>query len=81
MSVGIPVLASQSHGGINEILSNKKFGLIFDKESTLERYLDDIYKKKLLFKLNKTQTISHLNNFSLKKNVENYNKILNKLFK
>ena len=81
LSVGIPVLASQSHGGINEILSNKKFGLIFDKESTLERYLDDIYKKKLLFKLNKTQTISHLNNFSLKKNVENYNKILNKLSK
>ena len=81
MSVGIPVLASQSHGGINEILSNKKFGLIFNNESLLEKYLDNIYNKKLFFKLNKAQIISHLNNFSLKKNVENFNKILNKLSK
>ena len=81
LSVGIPVLASQSHGGINEILSNKKFGLIFNNESLLEKYLDDIYNKKLSFKLNKAQIISHLNNFSLKKNVENFNKILNKLAK
>ena len=81
MSVGIPVLASQSHGGINEILSNKKFGFIFDKETLLEKYLKDIYNKKIIIKLNKSQIINHLNNFSLKKNVENYDKLLCKLSK
>lgn len=81
LSVGIPVLASQSHGGINEILSNKKFGFIFDKETLLEKYLKDIYNKKIIIKLNKSQIINHLNNFSLKKNVENYDKLLCKLSK
>ena len=61
--MGIPVLASQSYGGINEILSNKNFGLIFDKESLLEKYLKDIYNKKLIFKLNKSQIINHLKKF------------------
>ncbi len=81
LSVGIPVLASQSYGGINEILSNKNFGLIFNKESVLEKYLKDIYNKKLIFKLNRSQIISHLNNFSSKKSVKNYDKLLKKLSK
>ncbi len=81
LSVGIPVLASQSYGGINEILSNKNFGLIFDKESLLEKYMKDIYSKKLIFKLNKSQIINHLKKFSLKKSIENYDKLLKKLSK
>ncbi len=81
LSVGIPVLASQSHGGINEILSNKNFGLIFNKESLLEKYLKNIYKKKLKFKLNRSQITNHLNNFSLKKSVKNYDKLLKRLSK
>lgn len=81
LSVGIPVLASQSYGGINEILSNKKFGLIFNKESLLEKYLKNIYNKKLIFKLNKSQVKKHLNNFSLKNSVKNYDNLLKKLSK
>ena len=79
--MGIPVLASQSYGGINEILSNKNFGLIFNKEILLEKYLKDIFNKKLKFKLNRSHLINHLNNFSLKKSVKNYDKLLKRLSK
>ena len=79
--MGIPVLASQSFGGINEILSNKNFGLIFNKKSLLEKYLKDIYNKELTFKLNRSQMINHLNKFSQKKSVKNYDQLLRKLSK
>ena len=81
LSVGVPVLASQSYGGINEILSNKNFGLIFNNRRLLEKYLKDIYNKKLMIKINRSQVINHLNNFSVKKNIENYDKLLKNLSK
>jgi len=81
LSVGVPVLASQSYGGINEILPNKNFGLIFNNVNLLKKYLKEIYKKRLIFKFNRSKIMSHLNNFSLKKNVENYDRFLKKLSK
>lgn len=81
LSVGIPVLASQSHGGINEILPNKSFGLIFNEESMLEKYLKKIYNRKLIFRFNKSKIENHLNNFSIKENVKNYNELFKKLTK
>ncbi len=81
LSVGVPVLASQSYGGINEILSNKNFGLIFNNRRLLEKYLKDIYNKKLMIKINRSQVMNHLNNFSVKKNIENYDKLLKNLSK
>jgi glycosyltransferase involved in cell wall biosynthesis len=45
-SMGIPIISSQSHGGINEILSNGKFGEIyhggyFDLASKIKNYIND----------------------------------------
>ncbi len=81
LSVGIPVLASQSYGGINEILSNKNFGLIFNSKNLLEKYLKNINNGRLKFKLDHYKLKKHLNNFSVKKNVENYEKLFRELTK
>lgn len=81
LSMSIPVLATQSYGGINEILSNRNFGLIFNKESLLEKYLKNIYNRKLVFKTNRYQITNHLNKFSLKKNINCYDKLFKKLSK
>ncbi len=79
-SLGIPVISSQSHGGINEILSNGKFGEIyyngyFDLASKIKNYINDpkifIQKAKLA---QKNVLKFNLNNH--KKKFENlFNKI------
>ena len=75
LSNGIPVLASQSHGGINDIINNKKFGYIYKNEKDLMKILLNIYNKKKTFKLNKRETIAHLKNFSLSKSIKQYSKV------
>lgn len=69
---GIPVIASQSHGGINEIIKNKNFGLIYNNDQELEIILKKIIYKKLKFKKNKTLLKNHLKNFSEQNNVKKY---------
>ena len=46
ISLGIPVIASQSHGGINEIIKNKNFGFIYNNDFELEIILKKIIGKK-----------------------------------
>jgi glycosyltransferase involved in cell wall biosynthesis len=75
LSNGIPVLASQSHGGINDIINNKKFGYIYKNEKDLMKILLNIYNKKKTFKLNKRETIAHLKKFSLSKSIKQYSKV------
>ncbi len=72
ISSGIPVIASQSHGGINEIIKNKNFGLIYNNDHELEIILKKIIYKKLKFKKNKTLFKNHLKNFSEQNNVKKY---------
>ena len=79
ISVGVPVVASQSHGGINEILNNKKFGLIYKNEAELIYILNSILKKKIKFNLTKYKIYKHLKNFSEKNNVKKYNKLFEKI--
>ncbi len=75
LSSGVPVIASQSFGGINDIIKNKKFGIIYNKKSDLKKNLDKILLKKITFKISKNVVYKHLNNFSEKKSTEKYQKI------
>ena len=79
LSVGVPVLASQSYGGINEIINDKKIGIIYQNKDQLKKKLNLINKNKLNFKMNKQKINKHLENFSEKKNVKSYEKVFLKL--
>ena len=52
ISVGVPVLASQSYGGINEIINEKRLGFIYQSKNQLKKKLNLIYRNKLNFKIN-----------------------------
>ncbi len=75
ISSGIPVIASQSHGGINEIIKNKKFGLIYNNDLELEIILKKIIDKKISFKKNKILFKNHLKTFSVNNNVKKYSNL------
>ncbi len=75
LSSGVPVIASQSFGGINDIIKNKKFGIIYNKKSDLRKTLDKVLLKKITFKISKNVVYKHLNNFSEKKSTEKYQKL------
>ena len=75
LSLGIPVIASQSYGGINEIIKNKNFGLIYNNDTELEIILLKILENKLKFKSNRNLIDRHLQNFSENINVKKYSKV------
>ena len=60
--VGIPIIASQSHGGINEILSKGKGGTIYKNSQDLKRLIEKFYNdRKILSKNLKLQKKNLLN--------------------
>ncbi len=80
INYNIPILSSQSGGGINEILSNGKFGVLFKNNSNA-----DLIKKLKLFIQNENlyfnKTIKakkSLKRFLLKKCIIKYNKLFSK---
>tara|TARA_B100001142_G_C14342717_1_gene658659 strand:+ start:1935 stop:3026 length:1092 start_codon:yes stop_codon:yes gene_type:complete len=73
---GTPVIASQSFGGINDIIINKNFGIIFNKKNDLKNTLNKILDRKINFRMNKNEINNHLSKFSEKKNTESYKKLL-----
>ena len=75
LSAGVPVIASQSFGGINDIIINKRFGVIYNKKNDLKKTLDKILLKKITFKISKNIVYKHLSNFSEKKSTEKYQKL------
>tara|TARA_Y100000741_G_scaffold361365_1_gene345192 strand:+ start:115 stop:1209 length:1095 start_codon:yes stop_codon:yes gene_type:complete len=72
---GVPVIASQSYGGINEILNSKSFGFIYKDRIELKNILEKIIRKKINFKLKKSKILKHLNNFSEINNLKKYKNI------
>ena len=81
LSSNLPVLASQSYGGINEILPNKKYGIIYKNDDELYYYLKKLSKSNLKISFTKNEIFNHLNKFSEKKNLINYDKLFTKLIK
>lgn len=79
LSVGIPVIAKQSHGGINDMIKNKNYGIIYNNYSELKTIICNIVEKKSSFKLNKKDLFIHLSNFNEVKSVSNYQKYLEKI--
>ena len=81
INYGIPVICSQSHGGINEILLNGKCGTIFnngnsfDLASKIEEYYNNPQKFFLKTKLAK----KNIKRFTLRKNILGYENLFNKL--
>ena len=75
LASGVPVLASQSHGGINEIIKNKNFGYIYKNDNDLIKKLFDFNNNKKKIILNKNEITNHLKKFSLSENIKKYSKI------
>jgi len=78
---GIPVICSQSHGGINEILLNGKCGTIFKNGDSLDlaSKIEDYYNNPKKYFLKTKLAIQNINRFTMKKNISNYKNIFNKL--
>ena len=76
---GIPVIASQSHGGINEIIKNSNFGYIYNNQKQLIKAINDFSSGKIKFNLKKNVIRNHLKNFSVSENIKKYSKILTKI--
>tara|TARA_B100000575_G_C23082664_1_gene623818 strand:+ start:126 stop:1109 length:984 start_codon:yes stop_codon:yes gene_type:complete len=77
--VGLPIIASQSHGGINEILLKGKGGTIYrnshELKRSIEKFIDDpkiFLKKSIIAKRNSSQ-------FNLKNHVARFEKIIGKI--
>ena len=77
--VGLPVIASQSHGGINEILLKGRGGTIYrdthELKRSIEKFIDDpkiFLKKSIIAKKNSSQ-------FNLKNHVTRFEKIIGRI--
>ena len=79
LSVGIPVLASQSFGGINEILKDVSFGYIYHNRVELKKYLQLIKNKEIKFNFTRKKLYSHLNKFNENLNLKKYEKIFSEI--
>ena len=77
---GVPVIASQSHGGINEILDNGKFGTIYFKnKNELHKKIKNYIKnpKKYIYKAMKAR--KHVAQYNLKNHVKNFESLIFKI--
>ena len=81
LSHNIPVIASQSFGGINEILVGKKFGFIYSSDNELKEILKKIILQKFNFKINKVELFNHLSRFSEKENHKKYDSLFKSIIK
>jgi len=76
-----PVISSQSHGGINEIINNKKLGKIISNinEIQLAKAIEFYYKKGNNQILDKKYLFDHLSKFSIKKNISCFDELFTKI--
>lgn len=77
--IGLPIIASQSHGGINEILSGGKGGTIYADIQNLKRLIEKfIDHPKIFFKKSRIAKKRSLE-FSLKDHVIKFEKIIDNI--
>ena len=81
LSVGIPVFGKQSYGGVNEILNNNKYGLIYKNENHLTKIINNFIDGKISFSFNKKNLSNHLNKFNEFNNLKKYEKVFKNLSK
>ena len=77
----IPVICSQSHGGINEILLNGKCGTIFDNRNPLDlaTKIEEYYNNPKKYFLKTKLAKKNIKRFTLRKNIIGYENLFNKL--
>jgi len=78
---GIPVICSQSHGGINEILLNGKCGTIFDNGNSFElaNKIEEYYNNPKEYFSKTKLAKKNIKRFTLRKNILDYENLFNKL--
>jgi glycosyltransferase involved in cell wall biosynthesis len=83
INYNLPVFCSKSGGGINEILLNGKGGTFFDSKNYLElsKQINIFTEKPNPFYQKLKLAKKNINKFTLKNNVESYNRIFNSLLK
>ena len=81
ITYGIPVICSQSHGGINEILLNGKCGTIFKNGNVLHlsQKINEFYLFPKKYYLMTKKAKENVKRFTLKKNFEKYDKLFNNI--
>ena len=79
LSIGKPVIASQSYGGINEIINKKNYGLIYKNNGELINILNKIIEKKIRFNIKKKEIYSHLSSFNEYNNLKKYTKLFEEI--
>ena len=81
INYGIPVICSQSHGGINEILLNGKCGTIFNNGNSfdLAGEIEEYYNNPKKYFLKTILAKKNIKRFTLKKNILGYKNLFNKL--
>ena len=75
----MPVIASQSHGGINEIIKNNSFGYIYNNQEDLIKIINKFNNGKIKFNLKENIVKKHLKNFSISENIKKYSNVFKKI--
>ena len=77
--IGLPIIASQSHGGINEILSGGKGGTIYKNQEELKNSIESFIKDpKVFFRKSKIAQQKSLK-FNLRNHVMQFEKIIDNI--
>ena len=81
ISNNLPVLSSSSHGGIYEILKNKKYGMIYNSENlfSFESKIKYFIKNKEKFTFSKANVKKDFREFHQKISSQKYDKVFKKL--
>lgn len=75
LSFGVPVICSDSHGGIGEILKNGKYGAICKNKKSFKYKIESFFKKPQLLQKKALLGQKDLKRFSAKENKNAYEKI------
>jgi len=81
INYNLPIISSQSFGGINDILPNKNYGTIINNfnEYSLSRAIELFYNNPKIFYKKSEIAKKNIINFSLENNVKNYDNLFTKI--
>ena len=77
--VGLPIIASQSHGGINEILSNGKGGTIYKNSQELKKLIEKFTNNQKSFVKKSIIAQKKSFEFNIKNHVTKFEKIIDQI--
>jgi glycosyltransferase involved in cell wall biosynthesis len=79
LGAGVPVMASQSYGGINEIIKNKNFGYIYKNQEDLIKNITSYSLGLKKFNFTKKTISKHLKKFSVEHNIKKYSDVFKEI--